>query len=100
MAIALKNILGLVCDPVAGLVEVPCVKRSAAGVAQYFVAVDLVLAGVESVILPDEVIDTMASIGRKMDMSFKKTAQGDLAATPTGMRLAKLIWTEKQLAEN
>lgn len=96
VAISLKNMLGLVCDPVAGLVEVPCVKRNAAGVAQCFVAVDLALAGVESVIPPDEVIDAMASIGRKMDVSFKETAQGGLAATPTGKRLAKLVWAEKQ----
>lgn len=95
VAISLKNMLGLVCDPVAGLVEVPCVKRNAAGVAQCFVAVDLALAGVESVIPPDEVIDAMANVGRRMDVRFKETAQGGLAATPTGKRLAELIWTEK-----
>lgn len=96
VAIALKNMLGLVCDPVAGLVEVPCVKRNAAGVAQCFVAVYLALAGVESVIPPDEVIDAMESLGRKMDVRFKETAQGGLAATPTGKRLAKLVWAENQ----
>ena len=100
VAITLKNMLGLVCDPVAGLVEIPCVKRNAAGVAQCFVAVDLAMAGVESVIPPDEVIDAMASIGRKMDVRFKETAQGGLAATPTGKRLANLIWNEKQLDTN
>ena len=94
VAIALKNMLGLVCDPIAGLVEVPCVKRNAAGVAQCFVAIDLALAGVESVIPPDEVIDAMASIGRHMDARFKETAQGGLAATPTGKRLAKLVWAK------
>jgi L-serine dehydratase len=96
IAITLKNMLGLVCDPVAGLVEVPCVKRNAAGVAQCFVAVDLALAGVESVIPPDEVIDAMANVGRRMDVRFKETAQGGLAATPTGKRLARLVWAEKQ----
>ncbi len=93
VAITLKNMLGLVCDPVAGLVEVPCVKRNAAGAAQCFIAVDLALAGVESVIPPDEVIDAMASIGRHMDERFKETAQGGLAATPTGRRLAQIVLT-------
>ncbi len=95
VAITLKNMLGLVCDPVAGLVEVPCVKRNAAGAAQCFVAIDLAMAGVESVIPPDEVIDAMASIGRAMDSRFKETAQGGLAATPTGKRLIKLVWDRK-----
>ncbi len=95
VAITMKNMLGLVCDPVAGLVEVPCVKRNAAGAAQCFIAVDLALAGVESVIPPDEVIDAMASIGRRMDERFKETAQGGLAATPTGRRLAQLVWGDK-----
>ena len=88
----LKNMLGLVCDPVAGLVEVPCVKRNAAGVAQCFVAIDLALAGVESVIPPDEVIDAMAHIGKVMHKDLKETGLGGLAATPTGRRLAKQVW--------
>jgi L-serine deaminase len=79
VAITLKNMLGLVCDPVAGLVEVPCVKRNAAGAAQCFIAVDLALAGVESVIPADEVIDAMAQIGRRMD-----ALQGDGAGRPGG----------------
>ncbi len=94
VAITLKNMLGLVCDPVAGLVEVPCVKRNAAGAAQAFIAVDLALAGVESVIPPDEVIDAMGRIGRRMDPRFKETAEGGLAATPTGIRLAQMIWQQ------
>ena len=92
VAITLKNMLGLVCDPVAGLVEVPCVKRNAAGVAQCFVAIDLALAGVESVIPPDEVIDAMANIGKVMDKNLKETGLGGLAATPTGKRLAAKVW--------
>lgn len=96
VAITMKNMLGLVCDPVAGLVEVPCVKRNAAGTAQCFIAVDLALAGVESVIPPDEVIDAMATIGRRMDERFKETAQGGLAATPTGKRLAKQVWANEE----
>ena len=83
VAIALKNMLGLVCDPVAGLVEVPCVKRNAAGTAQCFVATDLALAGVESFIPADEVIDAMQRIGSRMDESLRETALGGLAATPT-----------------
>ena len=67
-----------------------------AGAAQCFVAVDLALAGVESVIPPDEVIDAMANIGRRMDVRFKETAQGGLAATPTGKKLAELVWAEKR----
>ncbi len=95
VAIALKNMLGLVCDPVAGLVEIPCVKRNAAAVAQCFVATDLAMAGIESVIPPDEVIDAMANVGRRMDERFKETAQGGLAATPTGKRLAQMVWAKK-----
>lgn len=96
LAITLKNMLGLVCDPVAGLVEVPCVKRNAAGAAQCFIGVDLALAGVESIIPADEVIDAMAQIGRRMDERFRETAQGGLAATPTGRRLAELVWRDRE----
>jgi len=98
VAITLKNMLGLVCDPVAGLVEVPCIKRNAAGAAQCFVAIDLALAGVESAIPPDEVIDAMGRIGRRMDPLFKETAEGGLAATPTGRRLAARIWRQENPA--
>lgn len=88
-AIALKNILGLVCDPVAGLVEVPCVKRNAAGAANAIVAIDLALAGIKSVIPVDEVILAMYQIGQSMPITLKETALGGLAVTPTGCRLAK-----------
>lgn len=88
VAICIGNMLGLICDPVGGWVEVPCIKRNAAGVAQAFVATDLALAGIESIIPVDEVIDAMASVGQRMDERFKETAQGGLAATPTGRRLA------------
>lgn len=96
VAITLKNMLGLVCDPVAGLVEVPCVKRNAAGAAQCFIAVDLAMAGVQSIIPPDEVIDAMADIGRNMNERYRETAKGGLAATPTGKRLAKMVWHDKK----
>ncbi|HDQ35020.1 MAG TPA: L-serine ammonia-lyase, iron-sulfur-dependent, subunit alpha [Chloroflexi bacterium] len=88
LAIALKNMLGLICDPVAGLVEIPCILRNAGGVAQALAAADLARAGIESVIPPDEVIDALGQVGRLMDVRFKETAQGGVAATPTGKRLA------------
>lgn len=88
-AIALKNVLGLVCDPVAGLVEVPCVKRNAGGAANALVAIDLALAGVKSVIPVDEVVEAMYQIGQSLPAALKETAQGGLAVTPTGCRLAR-----------
>jgi len=88
MAISLKNMLGLVCDPVAGLVEVPCVKRNAMGAANAMVSADMALAGITSRIPCDEVIEAMYKIGQTMPVALKETAQGGLAATPTGQRLA------------
>lgn len=87
MAIALKNLLGLVCDPVAGLVEVPCVKRNAMGAAIAMVAADMSLAGITSAIPCDEVIEAMYRIGQAMPVALRETAQGGLADTPTGRRL-------------
>jgi len=84
MAIALKNMLGLSCDPVAGLVEVPCIKRNAAGAVNAFAAAEMALAGVESKIPWDEVIAAMYRIGLAMPMALKETALGGLAATETG----------------
>ncbi len=92
MAITLKNMLGLVCDPVAGLVEVPCVKRNAMGAANAMVAADMALAGITSRIPCDEVIDAMYKIGQSMPTALKETAQGGLAATPTGRQLAAKIF--------
>ncbi|MGM8214431.1 L-serine ammonia-lyase, iron-sulfur-dependent, subunit alpha [Bacillaceae bacterium W0354] len=92
MAITLKNMLGLVCDPVAGLVEVPCVKRNAMGSSQAIVSADLALAGVTSRIPCDEVIGAMYRIGRTMPTALKETAEGGLAATPTGRALAAKIF--------
>ena len=83
-ALALKGLLGLVCDPVAGLVEVPCVKRNVTGTVNAIACADMAMAGIESRIPPDEVIDAMAEVGMKMDVSLRETAQGGLAATPTG----------------
>jgi L-serine dehydratase len=84
MAIALKNMLGLSCDPVAGLVEVPCIKRNAAGAVNAFSAAEMALAGVESKIPWDEVISAMYRIGLSMPIALKETALGGLAATDTG----------------
>jgi len=92
MAITLKNMLGLVCDPVAGLVEVPCVKRNAMGAANAMVAADMALAGITSRIPCDEVIDAMYRIGLSMPTALKETAQGGLAATPTGRELEAKIF--------
>ncbi len=92
MAITLKNMLGLVCDPVAGLVEVPCVKRNAMGAANAMVAADMALAGITSRIPCDEVIDAMYKIGLAMPTALKETAQGGLAATPTGRALEAKIF--------
>lgn len=88
-ALALKGLLGLVCDPVGGLVEVPCVKRNVLGTVNAIACTDMVMAGIISKIPPDEVIDAMAEIGEKMDCSLKETSIGGLAATPTGMRYKK-----------
>ncbi|KIL44848.1 L-serine ammonia-lyase, iron-sulfur-dependent, subunit alpha [Jeotgalibacillus soli] len=92
MAITLKNMLGLVCDPVAGLVEVPCVKRNAMGAANAMVAADMALAGITSRIPCDEVIDAMYRIGQTMPVALRETGQGGLAATPTGRELEAKIF--------
>lgn len=84
VAMALKNLMGLVCDPVAGLVEVPCVKRNVIGAVNAISAADMALAGIESRIPVDEVIDAMGEVGRRMPVKFRETALGGLAATPTG----------------
>ncbi|TWH48257.1 L-serine ammonia-lyase, iron-sulfur-dependent, subunit alpha [Sporomusa sp. KB1] len=96
VAITIKNMLGLVCDPVAGLVEVPCVKRNAGAVSQAVVAAEMALAGIESVIPVDEVIDAMDSVGQSMHCSLKETAQGGLAVTPTALALAEKIFGNKK----
>ena len=84
VAMTLKNLMGLVCDPVAGLVEVPCVKRNVIGAMNAVSAADMALAGIESRIPVDEVIDAMGEVGRRMPVELRETALGGLAATPTG----------------
>ena len=88
-AIAIKSLLGLVCDPVAGLVEVPCVKRNAAGAMIAMSSADLALAGIRSQVPPDEVIDAMREVGDKMDVSLRETGLGGVAATPFGQAIAE-----------
>jgi L-serine dehydratase len=92
MSIALKNMLGLVCDPVAGLVEVPCVKRNAMGAAKAIVAADMALAGIKSRIPCDEVIDAMYRIGLQMPRALRETAEGGLADTPTARAFEKKLF--------
>jgi L-serine dehydratase len=89
VALAQQGTLGLVCDPLGGLVELPCVFRNATGAAIALAAIEMALAGITFVIPADEVIDTMGEIGRDMDVRYRETAGGGLAATPTGRRLAK-----------
>lgn len=93
-AIAIKNILGLVCDPVAGLVEIPCIKRNAMGTANAFTAAELALAGITSAIPVDEVIWAMKKVGDSMAVTLRETGEGGLAATPTGKALRQQVFGE------
>ena len=90
-ALALKNMLGLACDPVCGLVEVPCVKRNVAGAVNAVSAAQLSLAGIKSAIPVDEVIDAMRRIGNEMSPNIKETGQGGLATTPTAIQIGKSL---------
>ena len=89
VGLAQQATLGLICDPLGGLVELPCVFRNATGSAIALAAVEMALAGIEFAIPCDEVIDVMGEIGREMDVRYRETAGGGLAATPTGRRLAR-----------
>ncbi len=88
-AIALASILGLVCDPVAGLVEVPCVKRNVIGAMNAVSSCDMAMSGIRSRIPPDEVIDAMHSVGRALPEDLRETGRGGLAGTPTGIEIRK-----------
>ena len=88
-AMAMKNLLGLACDPVAGLVEVPCVKRNVVGAVNALSAADMALAGVRSIIPPDEVFDAMRSVGISLPEAIRETGKGGLAATTTGQKIAQ-----------
>lgn len=91
-AMVLKNVMGLVCDPVAGLVEVPCAKRNAMGASLAMIMADMALADITSVIPADEVITAMGAVGRSLPDALRETAKGGLAATPTGQALHKKIF--------
>lgn len=93
-ALALKNTLGLVCDPVGGLVEVPCVKRNALFSVHSLTAAQLALAGVDSVIPMDEIVEAMVRIGRALPRGLRETAEGGLATTPTGANIAQRLKEE------
>lgn len=94
VAITIKNMLGLICDPVAGLVEVPCVKRNALGSSQAYISADMALAGIKSVIPPDEVVEAMHQVGMQMPTIFKETAEGGLADTPTGRKISQQLYKD------
>ena len=89
VSLAQQGTLGLVCDPLGGLVELPCVFRNATGAAIALAAIEMAMAGITFAIPADEVIDTMGEIGRDMDVRYRETAGGGLAATPTGRKLAR-----------
>lgn len=95
-AIAIKSVLGLVCDPVAGLVEIPCIKRNAMGAVVAFMAAQEALAGIESKIPVDETIDAMNRVGRRLPESLRETGTGGLAATPTGVFLRTKAFGERR----
>ena len=92
VALSIKNLLGLVCDPVAGLVEVPCVKRNGFAVIEAMLAADMSMAGIDSVIPVDEVIDAMNRIGKALPKSLRETSEGGLATTATAREIEKRIY--------
>ncbi len=95
VAIVLKSIMGLVCDPIAGLVEVPCIKRNGMYASIAITAADMALSGIESVIPPDEVIDAMKEVGDALPETLKETALGGLAQTPTALKITERLKREK-----
>ncbi|NMV49589.1 L-serine ammonia-lyase, iron-sulfur-dependent, subunit alpha [Lactobacillus reuteri] len=92
LAIALSNLLGLVCDPIAGLVEIPCVKRNAIGAGNALIAADMALAGCTSMIPADECISALDKVGRSMSVDLRETGRGGLAGTPTGQAIKTKIF--------
>jgi L-serine dehydratase len=96
-AVVLKNILGLICDPVAGLVEVPCAKRNIAGTVSALTTAEIVMAGVKSKIPFDEVVWAMNKVGKQLPPELRETAQGGIAITPTAERLRQEIFSEKTI---
>jgi L-serine dehydratase len=93
-AIVFKNILGLVCDPIAGLVEAPCAKRNASGTVSALTVADMVMSGVKSIIPFDDVVLAMYKVGKQMPCELKETALGGLASTPAGIELRRKVFGE------
>jgi L-serine dehydratase len=93
-AVVIKNILGLVCDPIAGLVEVPCAKRNFAGTVSALSTVDLIMSGVKSIIPFDDAVIAMYKVGKQLPCELRETAMGGLAATPTGLKLKEKVLGE------
>ncbi|WDV46961.1 L-serine ammonia-lyase, iron-sulfur-dependent, subunit alpha [Clostridiaceae bacterium M8S5] len=93
-AIALKNIMGLICDPVAGLVEAPCAKRNASGAVNALICADMALAGVKSIIPFDEVVEAMYKVGRMLPFELKETSLGGIATTKTGLEISNKIFNK------
>jgi L-serine dehydratase len=91
VAITIMDMLGLICDPIAGLVEVPCVQRNASAAVIAYAAAQIAIAGYEVGLPTDEVVDVMGEVGQSMDVRYKETALGGLAATPTGKAIARRI---------
>jgi L-serine dehydratase len=94
-AIVIQNILGLVCDPIAGLVEAPCAYRNASGAVSALTVADMIMAGVKSIVPFDEVVWAMYRVGRSMPCELRETAMGGIAITPTGIRLKQQVFGEK-----
>ena len=95
MAMAISNLLGLVCDPVAGLVEIPCVKRNAIGAVNALISADMALAGLTNKIPADDVIEAMRKVGNNLPASLRETGLGGLAATREGVRLKMMIFGQQ-----
>ena len=93
-SMAIKNVMGLVCDPIAGLVETPCAKRNASGVVNAMLCADLALAGIECFVPFDEVVDAMYEVGKSLPCSLRETGLGGIAGTPTGIRIRKKLFGE------
>ena len=94
MGMCMKNLLGLVCDPIAGPIEVPCIKRNAVGVANAFISADMACVGITSYIPPDEVIDALKDVQRRLPMELRATTIGGLACSHTGVCLREKLKSE------
>lgn len=95
VALSLQGMLGLICDPIGGLVEIPCIYRNASAAMQAIAAAEMALAGLDFPVTADEVIDVMGEVGRRMPVMYRETAQGGLAATPSARRLVQIQPTRK-----